>query len=68
MKEFLDNLKKSWHFVGDEKKSFIPFVILNLIMVAISIVAPVLSAKVIVALTGNELKQVLYIVLVITIV
>ena len=68
MKDFLTNLKKAWHFVGDEKKSFIPFIILNLIIVAISIIVPILSAKVIVALTSSELRQLFYIILVITIV
>lgn len=68
MKDFLNNLKKAWYFVGDEKKSFIPFIILNLIIVAISIIVPILSAKVIVALTSSELRQLFYIILVITIV
>ena len=64
----MKNLKRSWRFVGEEKKKFIPFIIFNIIMIIISIVVPILSAKIIVYLTDNKLKELMYIVIIITII
>ena len=63
MKELKTNLKFVYKYARDEKKRFVLFVILNAITVAISILSPILSAKIIVALTTEEFKQVIYIAL-----
>ena len=68
MKEFLVNLKKSWKYVKDEKAKFIPFIILNILIIVITVVIPILSAKSIVALTNSKLEELLYMVIAITLI
>lgn len=62
---FFKNLKFVWFYVKNQKKHLISFIILNIIIAIISIIVPILSAKVIVYLTSNELNQLLSIVIVI---
>ena len=57
MKEFLNNLKTNWKFVKDQKWKFIKYLIFNIITIVIGIVVPILSAKMIIALTSSLLKQ-----------
>ena len=68
MKDFLNNLKKSWQYVKDEKARFIPFIILNILIIVITVVIPILSARSIVALTNSKLEELLYMVIIITII
>ena len=61
MKELKTNLKFVYQYAKGEKKRFAIFVLLNAISVGISILSPILSAKVIVALTQEEFRQIIYI-------
>ena len=61
MRELLRNLKFAWRYARGQKGKLILFVITNMIMAVIGIVLPVLSARLIVNLTSNELSQLIYI-------
>ena len=52
--EFLKNLKFAWNYAKDQKKNLIWFIIVNILIIIISVVVPILSAKIIVYLTDNE--------------
>lgn len=61
MKNFLNNLKFSWKYVKKSKKSIILFLIANIIQIIFSIATPILSAKIVIALTTNEYMRIIYI-------
>lgn len=68
MKTFFSNLKKAWTYGKTQKKFIIGYIIFNIIFVFINLFVPILSAKSIVELTSNKLKQVIYIGLIILVV
>ena len=59
MKKFLKNLKFSWKYAKDQKIKMIFYGLFNLLNVVISVIIPILSAKVIVNLTNNMFYQVI---------
>ena len=61
MKEFIKNLKRAWEFAKDQKVRFILHAFFVFIMAAISIVVPMLSAKIIVNLTESKFSQLLFV-------
>lgn len=61
MKSLLYNLKFTWQYVKDEKCKLIAFMIMNFIVMIISLVVPILSAKIIIALTTNQFYQLIWI-------
>lgn len=65
MKEFLKNIEFAWKYTKKQKGKLICYIICNFFSIFISIFIPILSANVIVSLTSNEFKQVLFISLVI---
>lgn len=64
MKELIYNLKFAWRYAKNQKKLIIFYILCNLFQIIISIFLPVLSAKIIVSLTDNQLIQVLNIALI----
>ena len=68
MLELVKNLKFAWRYVKGQKTKLILFAITNVIMAVIGVVLPVLSAKMVVNLTSNELSQLIYISIVIFII
>ena len=66
--EFFKKLKFTWKYAKDQKKNLIWFIIVNILIIAISVVVPILSAKIIVYLTDNEFHQLLLIAFVILLV
>lgn len=60
MKDLRKNLKFAWQYANNVKSKIIMFIIFDFMQIIISIVLPILSAKIIVRLTSNELKQVLF--------
>ena len=64
MKELIYNLKFAWRYAKKQKKILFIYVLCNLFQIIISVFLPVLSAKIIVSLTDNQLIQVLNIALV----
>ncbi len=68
VKTFFSNLKKAWIYGKTQKKFIIGYIIFNIIFVFINLFVPILSAKAIVELTSNKLKQVIYIGLIILVV
>ena len=66
--EFFKNLKFAWNYAKDQKKNLIWFIIVNILIIAISVVVPILSAKIIVYLTDNEFHQLLLIAIIILLV
>lgn len=61
MRELWSNLKIAWIYAKDQKKRLILYVLSNIIAIIISVVIPILSARVIVNLTSSEFYQVLLI-------
>lgn len=65
MKEFITNLKFAWIYARDQKKEIIRFIFTNILHIFISLCVPILSAKIIIALTTNKFKQLLFMAVVI---
>lgn len=65
MNEFFKNLKFAWKFAKSQKGNFIKFIITNIITIVISVIVPILSAKIIVNLTNNNFYQLIIISIVI---
>lgn len=61
MKDLVKNLKFAWRYAKDQKWLFVGFFICNVLHVFISVVAPIVSAQIIVRLTDNQLSQVIMI-------
>jgi ABC-type multidrug transport system fused ATPase/permease subunit len=61
MKETKSNIKFVWQYAKDEKKKFILFAIINIFQIAVSVITPILSAKIIISLTSDEYQQIIYI-------
>lgn len=59
MKEFINNLRFAWRYAKHQKKRIILYMFCNILVIIISVVAPIISAKIIVELTDNKLLQVL---------
>ena len=64
MNDFSTNIKFAWKYAKDQKSKIIGFFVCNVFHVIISIVVPILSAKIMVYLTDNKLIQVLMVALV----
>ena len=62
-KGLFSNLKFSYHYIKKQTWKLILFALLNLISIAFSVIAPILSAKIIVSLTSEEFKQIILIAL-----
>ena len=60
MKDLRKNLKFAWQYAKDVKNKIIMFIVFDFAQILISIILPIISAKMIVKLTSNELEQVLY--------
>ena len=58
---FLDNLRFTWEYTGPYKKHLFLAVVLQFISVVLMIIAPMLSAKIIVSFTDNEIHQLVFI-------
>ena len=65
MKNLLNNLKFSWNYVKGSKKSIILFLVSNLFQIGFSIIAPILSAKIVISLTTNEYMRIINIAVII---
>lgn len=57
MKELWDNLKFAWKYAREQKRRLILFILFNFIAIAISIVVPVISARIIIDLTNSMFMQ-----------
>ena len=60
MKDLKRNLKFAWKYAKYQKGKIIGFIMCNFIHILISVVAPIISAQIIVKLTENKLKQVIF--------
>ena len=59
IKAVSSNLKFAWKYAKKDKMKIIDFMICNIFQIIISIVVPIISARIIVSLTANKLFQVL---------
>ena len=66
--ELIKNLKFAWKYSKGQKLNLIIFILCNLLRIAISILTPILSAKIIIELTTNNYTQIILIALVIFVV
>ena len=60
MKEFIKNIKFVWQYARDQKSKLVKDILCNLIAVIISVVVPIISAKIIVYLTDSMFYQLLF--------
>ena len=68
MKETIFNIKFAWQYIKNQKLKIFGYLAASIFTIFISIILPILSAKIIVNLTNNKLQQVLYISLVILVI
>ena len=68
MSELIRNLKFAWGYASGQKARIILFAITSLIISVIGAIIPLLSARIIVNLTSNELEQLIYISIVLLVV
>ena len=53
MKELIENIKKLWIYIKDDKKNLILIILGHILQIIISIILPILSAKILVEITSN---------------
>ncbi len=68
LKNILINFKKTWKFVKEDKKYIILFLIFSLVLCGISVITPLLSAKMLLYLTDGMFKELLTITIMVLIV
>ena len=68
LKNILSNFKKTWYFVKEDKKYIILFLIFSLILCGISVITPLLSAKMLLFLTDGLFKDLINIALIILVI
>lgn len=68
MREFVSNLKGVWKYIKSDKKSLIILIFEHILQIGISIVLPILSAKILIELTSNEYMRILGVAIVMLIV
>lgn len=66
MKETIKNLKRVYKYAREYRKNFIIFTIMSIILIGFNIINPILSAKIIVALSDNLYIELIMIALVVT--
>ena len=59
MKEFIKNVRFVWQYAKDQKSKLIKYIFCNLIAVIVNVIAPIISAKIIVYLTDSMFYQLL---------
>jgi len=64
VKELKENLKFAWKFFDGQKRRLFFYILFNVFQIVISIVVPIFSAKVIMALTNSMFKQLIFVSLV----
>ncbi len=68
LKNILINFKKTWRFVKEDKKYIILFLIFSLILCGISVITPLLSAKMLLYLTDGLFKELITVTIIVLIV
>lgn len=66
MRELFSNLKLTWRYAKSEKFRLIAYVFLNILLVVISVVIPIYSAKQIMLLTNSDLDGLLIMTLILS--
>ena len=59
MKDFINNIKFAYLYAREDKKYLITIIFLNIVSICLKLVLPILSAKIIVALTNNSYIQII---------
>ncbi len=60
MKTLWNNLKFAWQYAKDQKWMMIQYIISSIITIIISLVIPILSAKIIILFTNNKFYQLIF--------
>ena len=60
MNEFRKNLVFTWRYSKKQKSRIIAFVLCSFLHIVISVIVPIISAKIIINFTSNQLNQVLW--------
>ena len=68
VKDFGKNLKFAWSYARNQKKYLVGLIIINILGISIGILAPVLSAKIILELTNNNFVHIIVVALAILLV
>ncbi len=61
MKDFIKDLKKAWPYTKNSKKELTICLITHIIAIIFGIIVPIISAKIIIALTSNNYYQIILI-------
>ena len=61
VKDLLKNLKFSWQYVKKDRKYLFIIAFVNIIDIILNVIAPILSAKIILELTTNNFKRMIFI-------
>jgi len=64
MKQFIKNLKFTWNYAKSSKKEIIIFTLSHIIQIILNVIAPLLSAKIVLELTTNNYTRILIIALI----
>ncbi len=59
--ELWHNLKFAWQYAKNQKWKLIKYIVTNIVSIIVSVVVPILSAKIIIALTDNNFYQLIFI-------
>ena len=68
MKDFFKNIKFAWNYAKNEKKYIIISIVMSILDVILRIILPILSARIIIALTGNNYIRIILISIIILLV
>ena len=61
MKNTIENLKFTWNYTKSSKSSLIIFVISHIVQIILNVIAPLLSAKIVMELTSNNFDRIIII-------
>lgn len=64
MKSFFSNIKFAWYFCKEQKSVLIKLLVCSIFIIVISVLVPILSAKIIIALTDSLFEQLIFIAIV----
>ena len=68
MKDLFKNLKFAWQYVKGDRKYLLIIIFVNIIDIILNVITPILSAKIIIELTANNFKRLVFIAIMIFIV
>lgn len=66
--EFLKNLKYVWSYSKSEYKKIILYILMGIVSIVMSLISPIIFARLVVNLTQNKIKQFIYMIIIVNII